>query len=96
MGLIQRLGLGLGRLKLAFEVVVGNPGIIDNTLDNPFCGYHRNILTLGVQLLYRKIVNKLLRWPKTVIIIERFQNCQNCIMVKIIKKFICEVLSSIV
>lgn len=51
LGLIQIWGLGLGRLKLAFEIVVGNPGIVDHALDHPFGGYYRNILTLGVQLL---------------------------------------------
>ena len=42
---------GLGRLKLAFEVVVGNPGVVDHALDHPFGGYHRNILTLNAQFL---------------------------------------------
>ena len=50
LGLIQRWGLGLGRNKLAFEVVVGNPGIVDHTLDHPLGRNNRNI-TLGAQLL---------------------------------------------
>lgn len=48
--LIKRWGLGLGRVKLAFEVVVGNSGLVDHTLDYPLGGHHRNI-TLGAQLL---------------------------------------------
>ena len=45
--------MGLGRLKFAFEVVVGNPGVVDHALDHPFGGYNRNILTLNVQFLIR-------------------------------------------
>ena len=49
-------GLGLGSRKLAFEVVVGNPGVVHHALDHPLGGHHGNI-TLGTQFLFRKYIN---------------------------------------